>query len=129
MADAPAAPAPAAPGPSGGKGKVENPTTILILGLLTCNIFTIYWLWLRVKEINAYLGKEVINPLFVVPGCLCFPLLIYVAYLLAKAIPEVQKKAGVEAKDEFVVHFLLLWFVMPVGAYMVQQKLNEVWAK
>jgi hypothetical protein len=129
MADAPAAPA--APASSGGgvKGKVENPTTVLILSLVTCGIYGVYWYWLRTKEINDFMGRQVINPMFVFPGCLCPPLLIFVAYLFAKALPEVQKKAGVEAKDEFVIHFLLLWFVSFVGQYLYQQKLNEVWSK
>jgi len=129
MADEPAAPAAAPAGGGGAKGKVENVTTVLILGFVTCGIYPLYWMWTRAKEINAYLGREVINPMFVFPGCLCFPLMYYVAYLMGKAVPEMQKKAGVEAKDEFLVHFLLLIFVMPVGMYMIQQKLNELWSK
>ena len=127
MADAPES-APAA-GTGGTKGKTEDPTTVLILGFVTCGIYPLYWLWVRAKEINAYLGREAINPMFIFPGCFCFPLLYYVAFLLAKAIPEMQKKAGVEAKDEFLVHFLLLIFAMPVGMFLLQQKLNEIWSK
>ena len=126
MADAPAA----APASGGGvKGKIENPTTVLLLSLVTCGIYGVYWYYQRAKELNAYMGTEVINPMFVFPGCFCPPLLIYVAFLFAKALPEVQKKAGIEAKDEFVLHFILLWFVNFVGQYLYQQKLNEVWAK
>jgi len=127
MADAPES-APAA-GTGGTKGKPEDPATVLILGLVTCGIYPLYWLWVRAKEINAYLGREVINPMFIFPGCFCFPLLFYVAYLLAEAVPEMQKKAGVEAKDEFLVHFLLLIIAMPVGMFLIQQKLNEIWSK
>lgn len=126
MSDAPAA----APASGGGvKGKIENPTTVLILGLVTCGLYGVYWYYLRVKEINGYLGQQAINPMFVFPGCLCPPLLIYVAYLVAKALPDMQKKAGLEAKDEFVLHFILLWFVNFAGQYVFQQKLNEVWSK
>ena len=126
MADAPAA----APASGGGlKGKVENPTTVLILGLVTCGIYTIFWLWNRVKEMNAYLGKEVVNPMFVVPGCLCFPVVIYGEFLYCKGIPEMQKKAGIEPKDEFVLHLVLMILLPYVGSYLIQQKLNEIWAK
>ncbi len=126
MADAPSAPA---AGAGGTKGKVENPTTVLILGLVTCGLYCVYWLWVRSKEMNEYLGKETVNPMFVVPGCLCFPIVLYADYLFAKGIPEMQKKAGVEAKDEFVLHILLLILLPYVGAYLIQQKLNEIWAK
>jgi hypothetical protein len=127
MADEPAAAAPASGG--GVKGKVENPTTVLILGLVTCGIYTLFWVWTRVKEMNAYLGKEVVNPMFIVPGCLCFPVVLYGEFLFCKNIPEMQKKAGIEPKDEFVLHFVLMLLLPYVGAYLIQQKLNEVWSK
>jgi hypothetical protein len=129
MADAPAAPAPAPASGGGGKGKVENPTTVLILGLVTCGLYTLYWMWLRVKEANDYLGKQAVNPMFVVPGCLCGPVYIYAIWLFVNALPEVQKKAGVEAKDEKILHVILMILLPGVGSYLIQQKLNEVWAK
>src|SRR5262245_37956305 len=127
MADEAAAPA--APSSGGGaKGKVENPTTVLILGLVTCGLYTIYWLWLRVKEMNDYLGRPVVNPLFIIPGCICGPLVIYADYLYIWAFPEMQKKAGItDAKDEKILHLLLMIFVPFVGSWMIQQKLNEIW--
>ncbi len=128
MADEAAAPAAPASG-GGAKGKVENPTTVLILGFVTCGLYCLYWMWLRVKEQNEYLGRQVVNPLFVFPGCLCGPLLIYADYLYCFALPEMQQKAGVEVKDEKVMHLLLMILLAPVGQYMVQQKLNEIWQK
>ena len=128
MADAPAggaAPAPKIPGSE----RVVNPTTVLLLGLFTCGIYPIYWMWLRVKEMNEYLGKQQVNPMLVFPGCICFLAVLYGAWLYVNGIPEMQKKAGVEAKDEKVLHMVLLVLVMPVGMYMIQQKLNEIWAK
>jgi hypothetical protein len=129
MADAPAAPA--APAPSGGgvKGKVENPTTVLILGFVTCGLYPLYWMWLRTKEVNDYLGEQRINPMFVFPGCVCFPVVLYAMFLMLKSLPDMQKKAGLEAKDELVLHLVLFLFVSPVGMYLFQQKLNEIWAK
>ncbi|HUR38049.1 MAG TPA: DUF4234 domain-containing protein [Planctomycetota bacterium] len=128
MADAPAAPA-AAPSGGGVKGKVENPTTVLILGLVTCGLYPLYWMWLRTKEVNDYLGEQRINPMFVFPGCLCFPVVLYAMFLMLKSLPDMQKKAGVEAKDELVLHLVLFLFISPVGMYLFQQKLNEIWSK
>lgn len=48
---------------------------------------------------------------------------------MIKSLPDMQKKAGVEAKDELVLHLVLFLFVSPVGMYLFQQKLNELWAK
>jgi hypothetical protein len=86
-------------------------------------------MWLRVKEMNEYLGKQQVNPMFVFPGCICGPVLIYADFLFAQGIPLMQKKAGIEAKDEFVMDLLLLILLAPVGQYMIQQKLNAIWAK
>lgn len=127
MADAPATPS-APPNLPGGK-KVENPTTVLILGFVTCGLYCLYWMWLRVKEANEYLGKQAVNPMFVFPGCICAPVWWYASWLYANALPEMQKKAGVEVKDEKVLHAILLILLAPVGQYMIQQKLNEIWAK
>jgi hypothetical protein len=126
MADAPAAgAAPQIPGSE----KVVNPTTVLILGFVTCGLYCLYWMYLRVKEMNEYLGKQQVNPMFVFPGCICYPVMWYACWLYANGLPEMQKKAGVEAKDEKVVHALLLILLAPVGQWMIQQKLNELWAK
>ena len=122
-------PAPAAAPAGGGKGKVENPMTVLILGFVTCGLYSIYWLWIRAKEMNDYLGTQQVNPMFIFPGCICFPVVLYADYLFAKGIPEMEKKAGITPKDEFVLHFLLLIFLAPVGQFMIQQKLNELWSK
>ena len=50
-------------------------------------------------------------------------------WLYVNGLPEMQKKAGIEAKDEKVLHLVLLVLLGPVGAYMIQQRLNELWAK
>src|SRR4026208_59270 len=126
MADAPAAgAAPKIPGSE----KAVNPPTRLILGFVTCGLYCIYWMWLRVKEMNEYLGKQVVNPMFVFPGCVCYPVMWYAAWLYANGPPERQEKAGIEPKDEKVLHAVLLILLAPVGQYMVQQKLNELWGK
>jgi len=127
MADAPAAPA--LPPNLPGSKKVENPTTVLILGFVTCGLYCLYWMWLRTKEMNEYLGKQQVNPMFVFPGCICYPVMWYAAWLYANGLPEMQKKAGVEAKDELVLHLVLFLFISPVGMYLFQQKLNEIWSK
>ena len=130
MADAPA---PAAGGEAPkipGSERVVNPTTVLLLGLFTCGIYPLYWMWLRVKEMNEYLGKQQVNPMFVFPGCICGPVLIYALWLYVNGIPEMQKKAGItDAKDEKILHLILMILLSPVGMYMIQQRLNELWAK
>jgi hypothetical protein len=129
MADAPAPAAGGAAPKIPGSEKVVNPTTVLILGFVTCGLYCLYWMWLRVKEMNEYLGKQQVNPMFVFPGCICYPVFWYASWLYVNGLPEMQKKAGLEAKDEKVMQIVLLILLAPVGQYMIQQKLNEIWAK
>lgn len=126
MADKPAA---GGGGGGGAKGKVENPITVLILGLVTCGLYSLYWMWVRTKEMNDYLGKQQVNPMFVMPGCFCLPILIYAEFLFAKGVDEMTKKAGTSQKEDFLINFILFLVLTPVGQYMVQQKLNEIWQK
>jgi Domain of unknown function (DUF4234) len=120
---------PPAGGGDGARGVVENPMNVLLFGFLTCGIYCIYWMWLRVKEMNTYLGKEQVNPMFIFPGCLCFPLVWYADHLFAQGLPEMQQKAGVPVKDDYIMDLLLLILLAPVGQYMIQQKLNEIWSR
>lgn len=123
MADAPAAGG-AAPGT---KGKVENSVLQLLLSLIPG--YVIYWMWLRAKELNDYLGKQAINSMLIFPGCcLCIPLYIG-DWFMGKAVAEAEQKAGTSQKDDSLIYFLLLLFLYPVGVWMVQEKLNAVWKK
>lgn len=111
------------------KGVVENPVNVLLFGLLSCGIYSLYWTWLRIKEMNSYLEREQVNPMFIFPGCLCAPFFWYAQYLFAQGLPEMQRKAGVPVTDDLTSDLLLLLFLAPVGQWMIQKKLNDIWSK
>ena len=109
---------------AGGKGSVEDPKMQAIISFV-CFLYAMYWMFLRVKELNNYLGREIVNPIFCfIPG-----LFILAMWNIAGAMQEVQQKAGVEAPDEKLVDFLSCWFCAPYGVFRIQSKLNEVWEK
>src|SRR5437870_13697 len=116
-----------ASGPAGTKGKVEDPTKQALFSL--CGIYMLYWVWLRLGELNTYLGKEVVKPMFFFIGIICCPVMLYVLWLMVNALHEAKQKAGGEVKDEKVMD--MVWFLLcgPVGVYMMQQKLNAIWQK
>ncbi len=117
--------APAAGG--GGKGVVQDPTKQALFSI--CGFYLLYWFWLRINEVNGYLGREVIKPLFLFVGIICGPILLYVEWLFVNAIPEMQKKAGIEAKDDKVMDFVKFFVCWPWGVMNAQQKLNAIWQK
>ena len=108
----------------GAKGKVEKPEIQAVITLV-CGFYMLYWLFLRVKEANEYLGREVANPIFsFIPG-LC----ILALWNLCGAVEEMQQKAGAEPKDEKIIDFLCCFVCGPFGFFRLQGKLNEVWEK
>lgn len=116
-----------ASGPAGTKGTVNDPVKMAIFSL--CCFFGLYWAWMRIAELNTYLGKEAIKPLFFIIGIFCGPLLIYVYWLMVNAVFEAQQKAGVEAKDEKVIDMICMLCIAPYGVYRLQKKLNDCWQK
>ena len=117
---------PDAPAAAGGKGQVRDPKMEAIYSI--CGFYAIYWMWLRIQEVNNFLGREVIKPLFLFVGIICGPLLFYVLWLMVNAIPEMQKKVGIESKDEKIVD-LLSFLCSPYGVFRAQTKLNAIWQK
>ena len=128
MADEAASPPPASGGSDmdKAKGLLDNPIAVLILGFVTCGIVPLWWMWVRAKEMNDALGKEQVKPLFIFPGCICFPVMIYAMWLFAQGVNELKKKKGGEVKDETILHFVLFLFITPVAEWMIQQQWNDL---
>jgi hypothetical protein len=111
----------------GAKGKVEDPKMQAIFSL--CGLYMIWWLYQRVLEVNANLGREAIKPVIVLASFLCLPIIFYAIWLMAGAVHEMREKAGLGGEDEKVMD--LVWFLLcgPIGVFKMQSKLNEVWEK
>jgi len=108
----------------GAKGSVEKPEIQAVITLV-CGFYMLYWLFLRIKEANDYLGREVANPIFAI-----VPILNLLAlWNFCGALQEMQQKAGGEAADGKVVDFLSCLICGPYGVFRVQNKLNEIWEK
>lgn len=114
-------------------GETRNSITVILLTLFTCGIYGLYWFYLVSKEINAALGEERINfALYFIVGILCFPLIFVGMYKIDEAVVELQNRAGIQGKSNFVL-WIILSFVGGVGTYVmeyqVQEALNEIWTR
>lgn len=114
------------------KGKVRNPVVVILLSLITCGIYMIYWLFVVSGEINKTLGEEKISaPLYFLLGLICFPLIYVGMYKMDECIFDIRTRLGMPANKNFIL-WLLLSFVgigSIVFLYQVQSQLNEVWEK
>jgi len=111
-------------------GKKRDPVVILILGLVTCGIYWFYWEYQVAKEVNQFLGREEISPGLALFGALCcLPITIYVEYLIVKALPVMQREAGMPPEQPSMpLHIALAILFGPVEAMILQSELNRIWA-
>ncbi len=107
----------------------NGPVLVLILGIVTCGLYLIYWNIKMAQVLNAVGGREVISTtVSVLSGC-CMPVHIYYYYLAGQALPEVGKLIGREEelrKLSLVLLLLGIFFPM-VAAMIVQGHVNELY--
>jgi hypothetical protein len=105
--------------------KVE-PIVVLILGVLTCGLYLIYWNIKMAEVLNAVSGREVISqPIAIFAGC-CYPINVYFFYLIGKeALPKVYEITGTQ-KDDSLLLLILGFFLPMVAAMIVQGDVNKL---
>ena len=116
-------------GAKGGvRGEIVSPILALILGFVTLGIYFLVWMFQRAAEMQRHLGREIVSTALLVVGICCVPVHIYNIYLFAKALPEMQEKAGLPGKDDSVLLLILCIFgLFPVAMMIIQGELNKIW--
>ena len=120
------------PQPSGiiTPGEKRDPIMVLILGILTCGIYAVYWVYKTSSEIKDALGREDINPALdaVLTFVTCFVWLVYLAYKYPQLLLQLQDKAGLPRNDITLISLILaIVGLSPVSFFMIQSELNNVW--
>ena len=106
----------------------NEPIVVLLLGLVTCGLYLIYWNIKTAQVINAVAEKEVISqPIAIFAGC-CIPVNLYFYYLAGKeGMPKIYEKRGEPGKDQSTL-LLILGFLFPmVAAMIVQGDINKLY--
>ena len=102
----------------------RSPITIILLSIVTCGIYFIYWLYVTSKEINDALGREEINTVLVILGFFCFPVMIYVMYKLGNAIDELAGRSLMQSQSSFIL-WLILSLLFGVGIYIMEYQVQS----
>ena len=109
----------------------NEPILVLVLCLVTCGLYMIYWNMKMAEVLNKAAGKELIAPpVAILAGC-CLPLNIYFYYLAGQALGDVGALIGKqeELKNKSTLLLILGFLVPPVAAMIVQGHINEIYAK
>lgn len=106
----------------------NEPIVVLLLGIITCGIYLIYWNIKAAEVINAVAEKEVISqPIAIFAGC-CMPVNLYFYYLASKeGLPKIYERTGEPGKDQTTL-LLVLGFLFPmVAAMIIQGDINKLY--
>jgi uncharacterized protein DUF4234 len=105
-----------------------DPVAVLLLGLVTCGLYLIYWNIKVADVLNAVAEREVISqPIAIFAGC-CSPVNAYFYYLAAKdGLPKVYQRIGYPQKDESTLLLILGFFFPMVAAMIVQGDINKLY--
>lgn len=107
----------------------NDPIIVLLLGLVTCGLYLIYWNMKAAEVLNAVTRKELISPaIAVISGC-CPPVNIYFYYLCGEGLEELGKiigKPDLKGKGVLLMVLSLIGFPM-VSAMIVQGHINELY--
>src|SRR4051794_17018391 len=94
----------------------NEPIMVLILGLVTCGLYNIYWNMKMAEVFNKVAGKEVISPVIAVLGGCCVPVNVYYYYLAGESLTEVGRMIGKEEemKGKTTLLLVLSFLLAPV---------------
>ncbi len=114
------------------KGTTRGIVQVILLSLVTCGIYNLYWIAVTHDEVNAYIGEEDMSGAMVVLlsiiTCGIYGFVWY--YQIGKKLQILQSRVsgGLQATDDSVVYLLLAIFGFGIVATgIIQNNLNRAW--
>jgi len=106
----------------------NEPFVVLILGVVTCGLYLIYWNIKAAQVLNAVAEREILSqPVAIFSGC-CTPVHLYYYYVAAKdGLPKLYDRVDEPQKDQVVLLMLLGFFFPMVAAMIVQGEINKLY--
>ena len=106
----------------------RNIVVYLLLTLVTCGIFGIYWLIVMLKDIATTSGED-INPWMVILLSIitCGIYGIYFSYQMGKYMVKAGEKYNIKIEDNSILYLILTIFGFGIVTYcLVQNDLNTI---
>ena len=106
----------------------RNIIVYLLLTLVTCGIFGIYWLIIMLKDIATTSGED-INPWMVILLTIitCGIYGIYYSYMMGKYMVKAGENYNVKIEDNSILYLVLTIFGFGIVTYcLVQNDLNTI---
>ena len=113
------------------KGTVRSVPMLVLLSIVTCGIYYLYWIYKTTDEIKNFMEREDINPalelILVLVTCNIYSLYWYYKYGKIVYL-EMTAKAGMDNSEDSTVLLVILGLLVYVAAgAIMQDKLNAIW--
>ncbi|MDR1736597.1 MAG: DUF4234 domain-containing protein [Oscillospiraceae bacterium] len=110
-------------------GKTRVPLNVLLLSIVTCGIYGLFWYYTCATDINGITGQERVNPiLFILSHFIPFLPLVFV-HKIDQTFIEIGQREGTRYESKFVLWLVL--YLVGIGylvfMYQSQDELNKVW--
>ena len=120
-------PPPAQAGGSGAIGELRKPVTVILLTLVTCGIYGLWWYYRNFEDMKQYSGEGIGGLLGLLLAIFCS---IIAVFVLPAEIGNLYEREG---KDKPISALTAFWNLIPlVGWFIyivkVQNHLNDFWA-
>ncbi|MEI0603624.1 DUF4234 domain-containing protein [Brachyspira alvinipulli] len=113
------------------KGTVRSIPILIILSIVTCGIYYLYWIYKTTDEIKNFMEREDINPALelILTLVTCNLYTLYWYYKYGKIVYlEMTKKVGIDSTEDSTILLVILdLFVAIVSCAILQDKLNTIW--
>ena len=112
--------------------KIRGPVACILLSLVTCGIYFLYWTWVTNKQINDLLGRDEVSSGMLILGWFCFPVTWYNWYKWDKSMIEISQRANIIYSANFIL-WIILTVVGGIGnlfmIFQLQEALNDVYKR
>ena len=113
------------------KGTVRSVPMLVLLSIVTCGIYYLYWIYKTTDEIKNFMEREDINPalelILVLVTCNIYSLYWYYKYGKIVYL-EMTAKAGMDNSEDSTVLLVILGLLVNfVAGAIMQDKLNAIW--
>ena len=114
-------------------GKHRDPVVVIILSIVTCGIYALFWLYTVMEDVNRTSGQQRIDStMLLILSIICAPVMWFALYKVDQEMMRLAGENGTTYNSNFVL-WLLLTFVCGVGTYVAMYQLtntyNEIWAR
>ncbi len=108
--------------------KQRNPVLVLVLSIVTCGIYGLYWVYQSLHELEQTTGKtDSMNSMVVLLLCLFLPSVGYLLYgmVLNDQLNALRAMHGQPEEDNKVLYMILGFFIFVVLLFMGQSEINK----